>query len=169
MVDVQKGHLSSPEIRERYDQRRRALNFLLQNKNPIILAVTLVTIIHIIAPLLNKQSQPEIKHDVSYTRMQQISRKKNSPRRWCMLTKENVPKHNKWFSTIEHFPHTLEWFADCWNYLQEGSNFEGADVKGGFIIDENVKKKLQKKYWNRAFFPGEYFPFIMSINSFFKF
>jgi len=126
-----------------------------------MLAVSLVSIIHMIAPMLS--SHPSLKKKIPKPH-HQVSRESKLPRRWCMLTKDNVPKHNKWFGTIEHFPHTLEWFADCWNYLQEESKFEGADVKGGFIIDEHVKKKLQKKYWNRAFFPAMKFPVMIHRN-----
>lgn len=72
-----------------------------------------------------------------------------------MLTKPY--KVNKWFGTTEHFPHTLEWYTECWTWLQEQSNFAGENVKGGYIIDDTVKRKLNRKYWNRAFFPGEFF------------
>lgn len=79
-------------------------------------------------------------------------------RYYCMLTRDLVPKDNKWFNTIEHFPHTLEWFADCWNWVQEQSGDAGEEALGGFIVDELVHKKLQKKYWNRAFFPAMQWP-----------
>jgi hypothetical protein len=81
---------------------------------------------------------------------------KNSKIRWCMLTKEDAVKAevSKWFSTLEHFPHSLEWYASCWTWLQEETQFSGPNVRGGFLMDENAYKKLQVKYWNRAFLPG---------------
>jgi hypothetical protein len=89
----------------------------------------------------------------------QLLRAAIKPQRyWCMLTRDLVPRDNKWFMTIEHFPHTLEWYADCWNWVQEQSGDAGEDALGGFIIDDAVNKKLQRKYWNRAFFPAMKWP-----------
>jgi len=82
---------------------------------------------------------------------------------YCMLQNHNVPKESQhWFGTIGHFPHTLEWYALCWAWLQEKLSSEYAyydyknsdeamKAQGGYIFDTSVKKKLQTKYWNRAF------------------
>mmetsp|Transcript_25042 Transcript_25042/g.37839 ORF Transcript_25042/g.37839 Transcript_25042/m.37839 type:complete len:349 (+) Transcript_25042:49-1095(+) len=86
-------------------------------------------------------------------------------RRYCMLTRDLIPKSNKWFPTIEHFPHTLEWYADCWNWIQEQGGDPGPGVDGGFIVDESVNKKMHKKYWNRAFFPAMQWPIEVLNNS----
>jgi hypothetical protein len=75
-----------------------------------------------------------------------------------MLTCNLVPRYNKWFMTIEHFSHMLECYADCWNWVQKQSGDAGEDALGGFIIDNAVNRKLQRKYWNRAFFPAMKWP-----------
>lgn len=133
-------------------------SFLLSCRTPIALAIFMAVFLHVIVPIL-RSSEDVLEEDElsSSGQAQHGGRTNNVTRRWCMLTKDTVPKKKgKWFGTIEHFPHTLEWYSDCWNWLQEQSDFEGASVEGGFIVDEFVKKKLQKKYWNRAFIPGEF-------------
>lgn len=141
-------------------------------RTPIVLAILVVSFLHMMGPLLHEHDQHHQHHheqhelDVSHTdhtttAVSTVSsqQEEEQERRWCMLTKDTIKFPNKWIKTIEHFPHTLEWYADCWTWLQEQTQFSGgAEVKGGFIVDAYIYKKLQKKYWNRAFFPAMEFP-----------